>query len=137
MNDNRKAYSTLPKIKKLQWHAQHWESDLRYMEDEVSFVEQLLKADIYKPNTPNLFEKLQKYAARLGEFESRITRLRQLITEHQTLLAKVAKTDEKTVDSSTGHKHDDLEMEVLYCTDNFKELKAEIFNFLSSTLKKT
>ncbi|GGW41373.1 hypothetical protein [Arenibacter certesii] len=136
MKDNNEAFSTAPKIEKLHWHIQHWKSDLQFMENETSFIHQLLNSDIFKPNTPNLFERIQKYLTRLGEFEARKSKLRQLISKHENHLGGLAQFRKETFDATFYHKHDDLEMEVLDCTDDFKTLKAEIYNYVSGTIKK-
>lgn len=136
MKDNNEVFNTPPKIEKLHWHIQHWKSDLQFMENETSFIHQLLNSDIFKPNTPNLFERVQKYLTRLGEFEARKSKLRQLISKHENHLGGLAQFRKETFDAAFYHKHDDLEMEVLDCMDDFKTLKAEIYNYVSGTIKK-
>ena len=106
------------------------------MEDETDFVERLLKAEIFETNTPNLFERLQEYLTRLDNFKARKTKLRQLISKHENLLGTVMESEDDRVVASFYLKHDDLELEVVNCTDDFKSLKAEIFNFVGGTLKK-
>lgn len=107
------------------------------MEDETTFVEQLLNSDIFEPNMPNKNERLQGYLERLGKFKSRKMRLEQVISEHEVHLGSILeRNEEDALKSSFLHRQDDLEMEVLSCTDDFKNVKAEIFNFVGETLKK-
>ncbi|MCM4166141.1 hypothetical protein KCTC52924_03062 [Arenibacter antarcticus] len=136
MENNRKEISPITKIEKVHWHIQHWKSDLQFMEDETRFIDQLLKSDIFKPNTQDLFERIQQYLGGLEQFEARKIKLRQLISKHENHLGGLIQFGTATLDSSFYHKHDDLEMEILDCTDDFKGLKAEIFNYVGGTLKK-
>jgi hypothetical protein len=105
------------------------------MEDETDFVERLLNSEIFEPNRPNLFERLKDYLKKLDNFKARKTKLRKLISIHENLLGTVMQSDDDRVVTNFYLKHDDLEMEVLSCTDDFKSLKAEIFNFVGGTLK--
>lgn len=136
MKDSLNQNNALPTIEKLHWHIQHWKSDLQFMADETIFIDQLLRSDIFKPNTPNLFERIQEYLSRLGVFEERKIKLEQLISKHENHLGGLAQFGNKTLDQSFYHKHDDLEMEVLECTDDFKNLKAEIHSYVGGTIKK-
>ena len=135
MKNNRTVLNRTQKIEQLHWHIQHWKSDLQYMEDETDFVERLLNSEIFEPNRPNLFERLNDYLKKLGIFKSRKTKLQKLISIHENLLGTVMESDDDRVVTNFYLKHDDLEMEVLSCTDDFKKLKMEIFNFVGSTLK--
>ncbi|MCG2461763.1 hypothetical protein K8352_13475 [Flavobacteriaceae bacterium F89] len=137
MKDNQTMSERTQKMKKLYWHVQHWKSDLQFMEDETNFVEQLLNSDIFKPNMPNQFERMQDYLGRLDEFKERKTRLGKVILKHENRLGSLLERyDDDALKTSIFLRQDDLEMEVLSCTDDFKNLKAEIFNYVGGTLKK-
>lgn len=137
MNENRTLSQRTQKMKKLYWHIEHWKSDLKFMEDETTFVEQLLNSDIFEPNMPNKHEQLQKYQERLDKFQERKIRLRNSISKHEDRLgSELENYEDDTLTPSFLHRQDDLEMEVLSCTDDFKNLKAKIFNFVGETLKK-
>ena len=137
MKDNQTMSERTQKIKKLYWHIQHWKSDLQFMEDETAFIKKVLNSDIFEPNMPNQFERLQGYLGRMNEFKERKIRLRQVITKHENRLGSLLERyDDDILKASIFNSHDDLEMEVLSCTDDFKNLKAEIFNYVGGTLKK-
>ena len=72
----------------------------------------------------------------MGDFIGRKTKLQQLISKHENLLGTVMESNDDRVVANFYLKHDDLEIEVLSCTDDFKSLKTEIFNIVGGTLKK-
>lgn len=125
-----------PKMDRLHWHIQHWKSDLQFMEDEVKFIEQLLNSNVFDSNTLNLFERLQDYLGRLDGFKLRKTKLRELISKHENRLGSIMGIKDDVLLGVYNQKHDDLEMEVLTCSDDFNGLKAEIFNYVGGTLKR-
>ena len=136
MNENRTVSPKTQKMKKLYWHIEHWKSDLQFMENETTFVEKLLNSDIFEPNMPNKHDRLLEYQERLDKFQERKIRLRNSISKHEDRLgSELENYKDDTLESSFLHRQDDLEMEVLSCTDDFKNLKAEIFNFVGETLK--
>ncbi len=121
---------------KLHWHIQHWKLDLQFLEDETTFIEKLLNSDIFEPNRPNQFERLQGYMSELDKFKARKTKLRQLISKHENRLGDIMESEDPAIRNNFYHRHDDLEMEVLSCTDDYRNLKANIFNYVGGTLKK-
>lgn len=136
MKNNRTASDLNPNMDRLHWHIQHWKSDLQFMEDEVKFIEQLLNSNIFDSNTLNLFERLQDYLGRLDGFNVRKVKLAQLISQHESRLGTLMGTNDNTLLRDYYQRHDDLEMEILGCLDDFKGLKTEIFNYIGGTLKR-
>ena|SRR5690606_30050962 len=124
------------KIDWLHWHIQHWKSDLQFMEDESIFIEQLLNSHIFDSNTLNLFERLQDFLGRLDVFKLRKIKLEKAISKHESRLGSIMETSDKVFFDAYNQRHDDLEMEVLACTDDFKGLKTEIFNYVGGILKR-
>lgn len=136
MKNNRTTSDPNRKMDRLHWHIQHWKSDLQFMEDEISFIEQLLNSNIFDSNTLNLFERLQGYLERSGGFKLRKVKLEELISKHENRLGTLMDTKDTMLLAVYYQEHDDLEMEVLACTDDFKSLKAEIFSYVGGTLKR-
>ncbi len=95
-----------------------------------------MNSDIFEPDTRNLFERIQDYLKQLGDFKARKTKLGQLISKHENLLGTVMESDDDRVVADFYFRHEDLEVEVIDCTDDFKSVKAEIFNYVGGTLKK-
>ena len=136
MQNNRTTSDPKQKMDWLHWHIQHWKSDLQFMGDEIKFIDQLLNSNIFDSNTLNLFERLQDYLGRSNGFKLRKIKLEELISKHENRLGTLMDTKENMLLGAYYQKHDDLEMEVLACTDDFKSLKAEIFSYVGGTLKR-
>jgi len=135
MENSTTTFSRSWKIEKLHWHVQHWKSDLKFMKDETIFIERLLNAPIFKLNTPDLLEKLQGYQNQLITYKVRKNKLMHFISIHENQLGRVMESTSENVVTNFYHNHDDLEMELLDCTDNFKSLKEDIYNYIRMNLK--
>tara|TARA_R110002051_G_C8674315_1_gene490891 strand:+ start:551 stop:895 length:345 start_codon:yes stop_codon:yes gene_type:complete len=105
------------------------------MKDETIFIERLLNAPIFKLNTPDLLEKLQGYQNQLITYKVRKNKLMHFISIHENQLGRVMESTSENVVTNFYHNHDDLEMELLDCTDNFKSLKEDIYNYIRMNLK--
>lgn len=136
MKNNPMASDPNPKMARLHWHIQHWKSDLQFMGDEIKFVDKLLNSTIFDSNTLNLFERLQDYLGKLDGFKERKIKLAQSISQHESRLGSVMETQDLMLLGVYYQKHDDLEIAVYNCMDDFKALKTEIFDYVGGTLKK-
>ncbi|TXD83636.1 hypothetical protein ESY86_08860 [Subsaximicrobium wynnwilliamsii] len=123
-------------IEKLHWHIQRWKADLQFTEHEINFMEQLLNADIYEQNIPDMFERIQQYLQQLKNHKIRTEKLKQLVGNHENLLGTVMKSDIDTIISDFDFKHANVESEVEESKNDFQHFKSEIFNFIGGTLKK-
>ena len=117
-------------------HVQHWKSDVRFMGEEIHFIRELLNSDIFDPVTLNLFEKLQDYLGRSEEFNLRNTRLVQLVSEYGDRMASRMETKDHVLRGDYLREHGEVEREVLKHMDDFRELKMEVFNYVTGNLKK-
>lgn len=134
--DIRTKLDQTKKVEDLYWDTKHWKSMLKFMEDEIIFMERLLSSYIFEPNTPNLFERLQDYQKRLVIAKTEKGQVRINISKHENDLAGMMECTDSSCDSAYYQKHDRLKAEVVSCTEHFQILKSEIFNYAGGILKK-
>ncbi len=124
------------KVEELHWDTRHWKSTLRFMQDEISFIDNLLQSYVFEPNTPNLFERLQDYIERLKKAKSRKTQVIQQIINHEKDLGGMLECKDEACDLGFYQKHAILKAEVVGCMEDFQQLKSEIFNYAGGILKR-
>jgi len=124
------------KVDELHWDARHWKSTLRFMQDEILFIDRLLNSYVFEPNTPNLFERLQDYRQRLKTAKSKKTEVIQQISRHEGNLGGMLECKDEACDLGFYRKHNALKAEIVATVEDFQNLKAEIFNYAGGILKK-
>lgn len=130
------SLSKVKKVGDLHWEVQQWKSLLQFMDDEYIFIERLLSSSVFKDNTPNLFERLHDFNTRLQEANIRNHDIKVQIARHENNLGNLSEIDEIETNSEYSKKNSQLQKEVEECLNNFKNLKAEVFNYVGGLLKK-
>ena len=124
------------KVEELHWEIQQWKSQFQFVEDEILFIERLLNSYVFQPNTPNLFERLQDYKARLKRSKPSREEIRKRISAHESNLGGMLECVDTACDLTYYRKHDSLQNDVDKCFGDFQNLKSEIFNYAGGILKK-
>ena len=114
-----------------------WEISLIMVSEEINFLGKLLSTEIFEPNIPNLYERLQQYSTKLQELKNKKTILEKEIEKHKTYLAKGLKENEEQMDSLIQKTNIQLKKNIKAILKNNSELKLEIFNFTGNILKKS
>lgn len=113
-----------------------WLSSLRFIEDELKFIENLLHSYVFEPNTPNLFERLQDYLERLQTIQKQKKKLAEQLQEHENSLSGVLECQEHSANKSYRDRHRELQIGYLLFETDYQKLKSEIFNYAGGILKK-
>ncbi len=120
----------------LHWEVQQWKSLLQFMDDEYIFIERLLSSSVFKDNTPNLFERLHDFNTRLQQANNRNHDIKVQIARHENNLGNLSEIEDLETNSDYYKKNHQLQVEVKECLNSFKDLKAEVFNYVGGLLKK-
>ena len=123
------------KVEAFHEQSKYWESELRFIRDELKFISHLLNSYIFEPNTPNLFERLQDYQQQLRSITEKEGRLNERINKHEKDLGGMLECTDDLCDTAYYEKHLAIEEEVNQCLWDFKILKSEIFNYAGGILK--
>ena len=56
----------------LHWKIQQWKLRFQLMDEEINFINRLLDSNAFKPNTPNLFERIMDYKNRVEKINRKV-----------------------------------------------------------------
>jgi hypothetical protein len=105
--------------------------------EEIKFLGKLLGTEIFEPNIPNLYERLQQYSKKLQDLKNEEILLEKEIEKHKTDFAKEMEENEEHKDSLIKRTHIQLKKNINAFLKNNSGLKLEIFNFTGNILKKS
>ena len=120
------------KIALLHWKIQQWKLKFQLMDDEIVFIKRLLDSNAFKPNIPNLFERLQDFKTRLQVIEKRNAAVRSQISLHENNLGNELDIADSSISADDVKKNDSLQVNVDECQRDYQNLKSEIFNYTGS-----
>ena len=115
---------------------QNWKSHLQLVHDELTFIEHLLNSYVFEPNTPNLFERLQDYQARIKKTRANREVVCKMILGHERNIGGMIECTDNACDNFYNQKHEKLKAETVSFMEDFKILKSEIFEYAGGILKK-
>ena len=113
---------------------QEWISTVLFAQDELHFIEKLLHSYVFEPTTPNLFERLQDYLARLEIAKTQLSELNDLIHEHEKELGGLLEYTDVPKDLAFDREHKLLWQKTKDILGKFGMLKSEIFNYAGGIL---
>ncbi|MGB5371177.1 MAG: hypothetical protein WBN18_12175 [Flavobacteriaceae bacterium] len=134
-NDFTKIDQT-KKVDQLYLEIKQWKSALRFMLDEIHFIDRLLNSYVFEPNTPNLFERLLDYQERVKKAKAKETIIATNIKKHESNLGGMLECTDDVCDLTYYQKHSRLKAEWAAYLDDFQNLKSEIFNYAGAILKR-
>ena len=123
-------------IEELHEESKKWISHLKFMADEIVFFDHLLNSYVFEPDTPALFEDLQKYEGRLEESKKLCSKVIRDVVDHENKLGGLLEILNSSLDHSYQTKHQQFRVEAEDCLNNFIRLKAEIYTYATAILKK-
>ncbi|TFG75824.1 MAG: hypothetical protein E4H26_05510 [Flavobacteriales bacterium] len=124
------------KVDQLYLELMQWNSALRFMGDEILFLEHLLNSYAFEPKTPNLFERLLDYQARVKKAKTEESVVATHIRKHKNDLGGMLECTDDACDLTYFQKHAKLKAEWTACLEDFQNLKSEIFNYAGAILKR-
>jgi len=112
-----------------------WENSLMIVSEEIKFLSKLLGTEIFEPNIPNLYERLQEYSKKLQDLKNEEILLGKEIEKHKIYFAKELEEEQKDLlIKRTQHQ---LRKDINAFLKINSGLKLEIFNFTGNILKKS
>ena len=136
MKDTYNTQTQSKKAEELHYEVQEWKSNLHFINNEIIFIEHLLGSYAFQPNTHNLFERLQNYQLRLKKSKKNKAKIQTSIAKHENNLGGIMECTDAFCDLQYYNKHNAMKDTVQDYIKEFRILKAEIFNYAGSILKK-
>lgn len=95
--------------------AKWWKTLIGFVESEIQFIYRLLKANIYKENTPNLFERLQEFTHEIKTKSREIKSLKKELIGYEDTIRGILECQDLSCD--------------IYYLENHKALKERFEQF--------
>lgn len=133
---DKKALHQEKKMEELHWELQKWKSQIQFIQDEILFLEGLMKSYVFEPRTPNLFERLEIFKQKFSKSKKEKESLKRLISIHENNIGGILECVSGICDLAYYKKHINLNLKVTQHFDDYLKLKAEIYNYAGTVLKK-
>ena len=114
--------------------AQWWKLTLGYIETETWFIEQLLNARIYKENTPNLFERLQKFKHEIKTRVKETKNLKKEIADYEDKLHGFLEPQDISSNTDFLQNHWELKDRYEEFYTGLNDYKTRVFNYIGGML---
>lgn len=111
-----------------------WFSVIRFMEQDITFIKQLLTAPIYKQNVPNVFERLTKYLTQTDELGKKVSTFIKEVAVFKKSLENYPEEGNPSIDEYYYGRHKHFKDEYIKLDGEFLQLKSKIFCYISTTL---
>lgn len=123
-------------IEEMYQESKEWLSHLNFMADEIVFFDNLLNSYVFEPDTPSLFEDLQKYQDRLKKSKKLCSNVIGDVVEHENKLGGLLEILHSSLDKSYQTIHQQFRGKVEDCLNDFRRLKTDLYAYASGILKK-
>ncbi len=114
--------------------AQWWKLALGYIETENWFIDKLLNADIYKENTPNLFERIQKFRNEIAAIGTQTQNLKKEMTEYEDELHDLLEGQDISLDADYPENHMKLKDRFEEFYTGLNDYKTRVYNYIGGML---
>ena len=114
--------------------AQWWKLTLGYIETETRFIDQLLNARIYKENTPNLFERLQKFKNEIKTRVKETKNLKKEIADYEDKLHGFLEPQDISSNTDFLQNHRELKDRYEEFYTGLNDYKTRVFNYIGGML---
>lgn len=137
MLDSAKKELSKKTREKYLFEISQWEDSLMFISEEMKFLKKLLSAEIFEPNIPNLFEKLQQFSKNLQDLKDEEMLLEKEIEKHKTDFAKELEGNEEHTYALIKSTQLQLRKNFKTFSKNYAGLKLILFNYTGNILKKS
>ncbi|WP_372766578.1 hypothetical protein [Lutibacter sp.] len=113
-----------------------WMSEIRFIKDEIRFLEHLLSANYIDCIAIGLHKKIEESVNQISTEKKVGTTLINLINEHEKILSELIKNESATSNTNFIENHKKLEIEVNAYINKYKDLKQQIFKIVENVMRK-
>lgn len=106
-----------------------WDQKLQTISDHFTFIGQLISADIYQNNIPNLFEKLFNFSKNLTALKTEKIDLHQTISNHKIDINGMLECEDISCETFYYSQHQKIGNRLKKFINDFEEFESELFAF--------
>lgn len=111
-----------------------WFSAIRFMEQDLAFIKQLLTAPIFKQNVPNLFERLTGYLVQINDLSKKVSTFIDEVKKFKDSLENYPEENNPSIDEFYYGRHKHFMDGYIKLDIKFLEVKYDVFTYLSGVL---
>ena len=130
-----RSFNENKSIEELKYNMLQFKIRLKELIIEYKFYKNLLEASIYKSNTINLFENLEKFKKDVSIAEKEALELLKEINSHSNSITHKIECEDLVCDNFFIRNHDELEEKIHNLFIKSMNLKFKWFQYLESVLK--
>ncbi|HAB28910.1 MAG: hypothetical protein CMP05_10515 [Xanthomarina sp.] len=130
-----KGFNREKSIEELQYTMLNHIESLQVVKEDLQFLQFLTQAQIFNPNTMDLFERLEHFKK---ELDKRIHKSGKLIIDanfHANQIANKIECDELACDNYFINAHNELEQYIHQFSNQTSKFKQELFQYFKSVIK--
>lgn len=113
-----------------------WDKLLQTNTEEIRFLEQFLSADIFKAETPNLNENLNRFSEELEDIKINKMELQTALRHHKNDLNGMRECEDISCDIFYHSQHKNLFNNINVHLSKFQDLKLRLYKFGLQGLRK-
>lgn len=113
-----------------------WDKKLQISSQAFAFLHELITADIFQRDLPNLYENLFTYSSTMLALKNEKISLHQEIVNHKNDLNGMLECEDISCETFYYSQHENLHKKLLRFLSDFHEFQAELFKFCSNKLLK-
>ncbi len=113
-----------------------WFKGIKCMQQDVHFIEALLKSNIYGTRIPNLFEELELFKRLISSLEGKLHAFMNEVEAFRNSIECISEEDGYRIEDHCYTRHKYLDRVYQDLESDFKEGRYRIFRYLENVLVK-
>lgn len=116
--------------------SKEWISEIHFINDEISFLENLLGSHYIECLDLGYSEKIEELTTKISQEKTKGETLYKIIVDHEKTLFDLIETESVNSNLHFLEIHDKLEREMHVFLSDYKILKKEIFSMVEKVIEK-
>jgi hypothetical protein len=122
-------------IEELIEETKDWNQKLQIISVHLTFMDQLISADIFQKNIPNIFENLFTFSKSLTVLKTEKIDLHQTISNHKIDITGMMECEDISCETFYYSQHQTIETRIRKFISNFNEYQTELFGFCTNKFR--
>lgn len=122
-------------VEELHNDSKEWISEIKFIRDEIRFLEHLLRENYIDCLSAGLYKKIETLVDKMSFERVAGETLEIVIKEQEAILSDLIKNDSVSSNKNYLENHRKLEFEMDYFSKKYKRIKKEIFEIIEKVMK--
>lgn len=122
-------------VEELHNDSRQWISEIKFIDDEIRFLEHLLSSKYIDCLDAGLFTKIEALVTQISDEKIAGKTLIEIINNHETILVDLIKNNNVESNKNYLQTHKNIGREIYIYTKKYKKIKKEIFDIVENVMK--